>query len=303
MRRFPLLVRIPLGVLGVLILLGGVLFLLYALLITRSNGHIVVNGERRSYILYVPRGLDPTKKVPLVISMHGLAGWPGNQVRVTQWNKLADEQGFIVVYPRGTGFPLRWRSGNAETSVNDVAFIYALIDKLETENNVDPKRIYANGFSNGGGMAFALSCTLSDRIAAIGTVSGAYLFPWSECQQQRAVPLIAFHGTADPVVPYLGGPSETLDLPFVVVPDWIAAYASHEGCAQTPEPLASQGKASAIRYSGCQNGAEVIFYTLQDGGHSWPGSTGTPRFVGGETNHDIDATRLIWNFFSAHPLP
>lgn len=303
MNRLPLLIRIPLGALAALILLGGALLLLYASLTLRTNGHINVNGERRSYILYVPKSLDPAKPAPLVISMHGFAGWPGNQVRVTQWNKLADEQGFIVVYPRGTGFPLRWRATNAQTVVNDLAFINALIDKLEGSYNIDPKRIYANGFSNGGGMAFALSCQLSDRIAAIGTVSGAYLFPWSECVQTRAVPLIVFHGTADPVVPYLGGPSKEFDLPFVAVPDWVAAYANHSGCPLKAEMLAPQGKASAIRYSGCGQGAEVVFYTLQDGGHSWPGSKGTPRFIGGETNHDIDATRLIWDFFSVHPLP
>jgi len=303
MRRLPLLVRVPLMVLGLLILAGAALMLLYFLLSLRTNGHISVNGERRSYILYVPKDLDTTKPVPLVISLHGFAGFPGNQVRVTQWNKLADEEGFIVVYPRGTGFPLHWRATNSQTVVNDLAFITALMDKLEGQYNIDPKRVYANGFSNGGGMAFALSCQLSDRIAAIGTVSGAYLFPWSECASQRAVPLISFHGTADPIVPYMGGPSDSFDLPFAPLPDWIAAYASHAGCLSMPETLAPQGKASAIRYSGCHDGAEVIFYTLQDGGHSWPGSTGTPRFVGGETNHDIDATRLIWNFFNAHPLP
>src|SRR6202162_4938983 len=136
----------------------------------RSNGSIVSSGQKREYLLYVPKSYDPTSPAPLVISMHGAGGWPVQQMDVSQWNRLADEYGFVVVYPSGTGGagPRVWHGG-----ARDVRFISELIDTLETAYNIDPARIYANGFSNGGEMAFVLSCALSDRIAAGGVVGAA----------------------------------------------------------------------------------------------------------------------------------
>jgi polyhydroxybutyrate depolymerase len=121
-------------------------------------------------------------------------------MNVSQWNKAADAHGFIVVYPAGEGGgPKTWlmRGRRTPSRMPDVIFISELIDKLGASYNIDPTRIYANGLSNGGGMAFALSCTLSDRIAAIGAVAAAETLPWSWCMDLRPVPMIAFHGTAD----------------------------------------------------------------------------------------------------------
>ena len=116
---------------------------------------------------------------------------------------------FLVVYPEGTGFPRRWRAGGwPGDPMADVVFISDLIDTLSAEYNIDPARIYANGLSNGGGMSFLLGCALSDRIAAIGGVAGAYALPLEDCLPSRPVPMIIFHGTVDAIVPYLGGPSE-----------------------------------------------------------------------------------------------
>jgi polyhydroxybutyrate depolymerase len=244
--------------------------------------------------------------VPLVISMHGFAGWPARQAESTHWNQLADEEGFIVVYPAGTSFPMRWSShqlpGAADVSMKDVVFISDLIDHLEQEYAIDPERIYANGFSNGGGMSFLLSCALSERIAAIGTVSGAFLYDWDACQPARPVPLIAFHGTADPVVPFAGGRSTYFDLPFPAVSDWVQAYAAHNGCAQSPEALPAGTEVRGAQYSGCAQNADVVFYTVEGGGHTWPGGPDMLKFITGPTCHSIDASRLMWDFFEQHPL-
>ena len=269
----------------------------------RSRGTLLVDGERRHYLLYVPKTYDTSKQTPLVISIHGYGGFPENQSSVSGWNKLADQYGFIVVYPAGTGFPLHWRASGTADSYKEVDFINQLIDTLEGEYNIDPQRIYANGHSNGGGMTFMLTCTLSDRIAAAGSVSGGYLYPWSQCQNQRAVPLIAFHGTADPVVPYTGGPSRLFDLPFVDVPTWIGQYAAHNSCLSTAQDLPAVKEVTGVQYSGCSGGADVVFYTLNGDGHAWPGSTSLlPKAVVGPTSNSIDATALMWQFFSAHPL-
>ena len=193
----------------------------------KTNGMIVSFGQHRTYLLYVPASYDPATPMPLVISMHGFAEWPAHQMQISGWNKLADEYGFIVVYPSGSGFPRRWlasgRVGDSSDPMLDVIFISDLIDELKRQYNIEPARVYANGLSNGGGMSFLLGCKLSDRITAVGSVSGAYLFPLDGCKPSRPVPMIAFHGTADPIVPYQGGPSRRFNIPFPAIPEWMAA--------------------------------------------------------------------------------
>ena len=274
-------------------------------LANRTNGKLVVFGKTRTYLLYVPERYHPSVPAPLVISIHGYAEWPAHQMEISRWNELADQYGFLVVYPSGTRFPLRWRTraevGSAADPMPDVTFIAELIDTLERDYNIDPKRIYANGLSNGGGMSFVLSCELSQRIAAVGLVAGAYLTPWEACNPSRPVPAILFHGTADPIVPYQGGPSRSFDLPFPVIPEWVNALARHRGCNSTPRELQPLGRVRGVQYTGCS--ADVVFYTIEGGGHTWPGGKAIPRWIAGTTTYDIDATRMMWDFFQQHPLP
>src|SRR6185369_3693789 len=145
---------------------------------------------------------------------------PVQQMELSRWNRVADENGFIVVYPSGKAGlgPRVWRE-------RDARFISDLIDKLQAEYNIDPRRIYANGLSNGGGMSFVLSCTLADRIAAVGMVGAAHLLPWSWCKERRPMPMITFHGTADSFAPYKGGMSWVAASPFANIPRWTANWA------------------------------------------------------------------------------
>jgi polyhydroxybutyrate depolymerase len=287
-----------------IILFLALLVVLAFLRSNRTNGRLVSSGVERAYLLYVPESYDPAVPTPLVISIHGYAEWPAHQMQISHWNDLADQYGFIVVYPSGTHFPLRWRISSGLFSDNDpmldVAFISKLIDKLEEEYRVDSSRIYANGLSNGGGMSFVLSCALSERIAAIGSVSGAYLFPWDECRPSRKVPAIVFHGTADPIVPYAGGPSRSFDINFPPVPKWIDTLAERNGCTGAPEQLTASGEVSGIHFTSCE--ADVVFYTIAGGGHAWPGGDPLPESIAGYTSQDIDATRTMWEFFQSHPL-
>lgn len=297
-------------IIGLGSLLGAALLLViilgaYFLAANKTNGTLVSSGEKRQYLLYVPASYDPNKPTPLVISIHGYAEWPAHQAQISRWNNLADEQGFIVVYPSGLNFPKRWRTmGFARTRGDpqkDVQFISDLIDKLESEYNIDPTRIYANGLSNGGGMSYLLACRLANRIAAIGSVAGAYTYPLDQCSPSRPVPLIAFHGDADPIVPYLGGPSRSFNIPFPSVPDWMQNWADRNQC-KTAAPIARQGDASGSAWTDCSQNADVIFYTITGGGHSWPGGNPIPAWIVGKTSQDIDATRVMWQFFELHPL-
>lgn len=299
------IIRIPLVLLGLaasLVLVAAIAFLI----LDRTNGSIISSGEKRSYLLFVPESYDPATPTPLVISIHGFAEWPAHQMQMTRWNDLAEQYGFIVVYPSGTSFPKRWRTtggpGSESDPIPDVTFISHLIDKLEGEYNLDPTRIYANGLSNGGGLSALLSCKLSGRIAAIGSVAGAYFFPWSECPPSRPVPSIVFHGTADPIVPYLGGPSHDPVIPFPAIPAWVETLSRRNGCSQAPTEIPLSGAVSGLHYSNCTLNADVIFYTVAGGGHSWPGGEALPQFIVGLTTQDIDATRVMWAFFEEHTL-
>ena len=267
----------------------------------RNNGSIVSSGRTRKYLLHVPRTYDRARPTPLVISMHGASGWPVHQMELTRWNELADRQGFIVVYPSGmdSAGPRVWHVG--DDFGTDVRFISDLIDKLEASYNIDPARIYANGFSNGGGMAFVLSCTLSDRIAAVGMVGAAQTLPWSWCKDPRAVPMIAFHGTADSFAFYNGGESWVAPVPFPAVPRWTASWARRNGCKAKVDSAAAPD-VTRREYTNCADDASVVLYTLRGGGHTWPGGTPLPEWFAGPTSHSIDATSEMWAFFQAHPL-
>jgi len=159
-------------VLGISALIGEIYWELH-----RSNGEVLTGGQKRAYLLHVPRTISSGRPVPLVICLHGFAEWPAHLMRLSHWNQLADEFGFLVVYPRGGGFPFRWRCsgsfGTQPEQSEDVQFISDLIDQLTKEYKIDETRIYANGLSNGGGMSFLLASRLSECIAAIGGVAGA----------------------------------------------------------------------------------------------------------------------------------
>lgn len=185
------IVKILLGAVSIVIAVPVALLLVilaYAVAVNRADDTLVSSGETREYLLYVPKTYDRAKPTPLVISLHAAMNWSAFQMNLTRWNALADENRFIVVYPAGNGAVLKtWfmRGSRNPSRMPDVVFISDLIDKLNATYNIDPARIYANGMSNGGGMAFALSCTLSDRIAAIGAVSAAQSLPWSWRTQQH----------------------------------------------------------------------------------------------------------------------
>ncbi len=270
----------------------------------RDNGAFVSSGENREYLLHVPSSYDPSKPTPLVISMHGAGLWGAVQKEISQWNELADEQRFIVVYPSalgGEGVRV-WRVEPGTELAKDVRFISELIDTLEASFNINSTRIYANGLSNGGGMSFVLSCTLSDRIAAVGMVGAAQTLPWSWCKDQRPVPMIAFHGTADRHVPYNGGSAWMASTRFPNVPTWTANWARRNRCGA--KPFESTMAPDVIRraYTSCADDADVVLFTIQGGGHTWPGGGPLPEWFVGTTTHTIDATSVMWAFFRDHPL-
>jgi polyhydroxybutyrate depolymerase len=305
--------KIILGVLTIVIGLP-VAFILSAFvcfsIMDKTNGIIVSSGVTRRYLLYVPKTYDRSRPTPLVISMHAAALWPAAQRETSQWNKVADEHGLIVVYPSGTTLrgsgtgvlPKVWRMGPRSLEL-DVTFISDLIDKLEAEYNIDPTRIYADGFSNGGGMSFAVSCRLSHRIAAVGAVAAAQTLPWDWCNDSTPVPTVAFHGTADPMVPYKGGKSRDPFNPvmFPDVRDWAANWARRNRCSADPSDTRVTANVRRLAYTNCADHADVILYTVEGGGHTWPGGKPLPEWMVGRTIREINASSVMWEFFLQHP--
>ena len=295
-----------LRVVGALLLLTGLLAVAAYREIYRSNGEVWSGGRKRSYLLHVPQTYQASRPTALVICFHGFSEWPAHVMRLSHWNRLADESGFLVVYPCGSRFPLRWHCGGGfskpDQAQADVQFIADLIDQLKRDYNLDETRIYANGLSNGGGMSFLLAGQLSERIAAIGSVGGAYALPWKDFNPKRPVPAMIFHGTADPIVPFHGRSWGTSGFSLPDIPQWVQTLAARNGCQTNSVLLPASGSVSGVHYPGGTNHADVVFYTVAGGGHTWPGGKPMAAFIVGKNTADVDATRLMWDFFEAHTL-
>jgi polyhydroxybutyrate depolymerase len=259
-----------------------------------SEGQITYGSEVRHYLLHVPTSYQAGVPVPLVLNFHGLGSTSSQEESITGMSIKADNEGFIVVYPDGLN--AKWATGPGPEGQADLQFIRDLIAALEGQYNIDPKRIYATGISNGGGMTNRLGCNMADLIAAIAPDSGAYNF-WQDCSPTRPVPVLAFHGLDDGIVPYNGGESPTIEPP---IPDWAAAWAARDGCSATPSQSSPVEGVTVQTWSGCQGNAEVILYTLANHGHSWPGSLVMPKAI---TSQAVNATNVMWDFFMAHPMP
>jgi polyhydroxybutyrate depolymerase len=267
-----------------------------------TEGSLLVDGQERSYIAYVPTNYDGTQPLPLLLVFHGFASSPFNIMRMSGFNMLADEQQFMVIYPGGSEQPAVWYSG---TSVlrpfdddRDLRFIDALLDRLIAEECVDTQRVYAVGFSMGGGMVHRLACERSERLAAVGTVAGAFATIPGGCLPDRPVPIMALHGLRDRVVPFNGA---GLLLPDVS--EWISGWAQRNRCADVRDyqPPFERG----VHFKACAQGAEVVLITGERLGHTWPGTPHPNRAsrLGGEDDGSINATRLLWTFLSRYTLP
>lgn len=275
-----------------------------------GNGHtdhLITSAERRGYVLHVPRSYDASRPTPLVISLHGAALWGAAQREISGWNAVADREGFLVAYPSGAGraAPRVWRSVSRDDSVigRDARFVADLIDSIGGRYNLDRSRVYVNGFSNGGGMTFALSCVIRHRIAAVGMVGAAQTLPWGWCRDSTPVPAIVFHGTADPAVPYEGGMSWVGPRAFPSVSSWVVRWAERNRCAASFTE--SRVAVDVVRrtYARCADSASVVLYTIEGGGHVWPGGADLPGWLTGRPITSIDASSVMWEFFSRHALP
>jgi len=278
-------------------------------------------GLKRTYRLHRPAaGGSP---LPLVIVLHGGGGTGEGMIKLTGggFDRLADRDRFLAVYPDGVG--KNWNDGRSpeETryrthteNIDDVGFISALIDSLVRKQNADPHSVYVTGISNGGMMSYRLACEIPEKIAAAAPVAGSIprnLF--GRCSPSRPVSILAINNIDDRLMPWDGG---SVTGPFGVnklgavlsVSEVIGFWVDEDACSPTPvvtdEPDRDPEDGTRVRreeYGGGTDGTEVILYAVEGGGHTWPGgSQYLPAWIIGRTSRDIDATTLIWDFFKGH---
>jgi len=261
------------------------------------NESLQSGGLTRTYVLRIPSGYAGSARVPLVVAYHGYGMAAAQFAAYDGFDAAADNAGFIVVTPDGTGEPTVWNTAKSPGAPDDVQFTKDLIASLQSELCVDAARIFTAGYSLGGGMALRVACDLPDTVAAVAAVAALY----PNCV--APVPLIAFHGTADAVVPFEGRDPTATTGASPVVRRSVSEWARTLGCDGLPLISRPAAEVELSTFQRCPYGTgDALLYTIIGGGHTWPGATfPLPENVFGKTTAAINATDTIWRFFAAHP--
>jgi len=278
---------------------------------------IFFQSLNRSYLIYTPPSYDPEKPMPVVLGFHGGTTTAQKFSQTTKFNQLAAQEGFIVVYPQGVD--KYWNDGRDVAglpSQDDVAFVSAVIDDIKKIRNIDSRRIYATGISNGGFFTQRLACQLSDKIAAFVSVASTLAQPMStRCNPNNPVSILLINSPDDKFLPWQGGRgTRGLGGYILSVPDTVKFWRQRNSCSSQPDVQSNvqsvdnnqknDGTSIQIsRYSQCRNGSEVILTTIYGGGHAWPNGLGQPQWLVGRTSRKIDGSSYVWNFFKRHALP
>lgn len=277
------------------------------------TGSMVIGGLTRTWLLHVPDKYSSLNPAPLLLALHGRLGDGKGMASLTHLSQVSDQYGFIVVYP--DGYQRGWADGRGATTadqagVDDVAFLSALIATLSSTYAINAQRVYVTGISNGGFMAQRLGCDLSAKVAAIAVDAATFPIDLAaRCAPSHPMPVLLFNGTDDPLVPYQGG-TVAMDRGEVYsAPQTAARWAALAGCAANPASatvptIVNDGTTvSDVTYSGCKSNALARFYTIDGGGHTWPGGTQyLPAAIVGKTTHNLDASQTLWAFVSQFTL-
>ncbi|MHB8497634.1 MAG: CE1 family esterase [Acidimicrobiales bacterium] len=300
--------------------------------VTNERVDLEVGGVARWFLITTPSPTTPSTTGsqtnhraavprPLVLDFHGLAEGASLQALTSQFGVLGQKDGFVAVFPQGTGNPVQWNTVARGTANPDLTYVADVLDHVESSQCIDTSRVYADGFSDGAFMVSLLACTMSGHFAAIAAVSGLQL-P-NPCRTRRHVPIVAFHGTADPILFFNGGVGTatlnrllgkggSTDTPTTLppvrlhgagYPATVQAWATKDGCDPKSTDTTIASHVVRRTYS-CPPAAAVDFYIILGGGHAWPGSSFSRSIssLTGFTTFQINATDLIWRFFEQFRL-
>lgn len=274
---------------------------------------IMVDSISRSYTLYIPEK-SKDKRLPLLIALHGGGGTGVNMIKLTDFNDYADEYGFAIVYP--DGIEKHWndrREVNRKyingKEIDDVKFLTNLIDTLIFKYNIDSNRVFVTGISNGGAMSFYLALHIPNKLSGVAPV--AISMPTHMINNDSIVtpiPIMIIFGDEDPFVPFNGGEISLWNIKrgkVVPVKEAVDFWVKNNNCNEEPEVTylnkkMDNTKAIKYEYNPKQNGAEVVYWLIEGGGHTWPGGWQyLPKFVVGATSREIIASEEILKFFES----
>lgn len=268
-------------------MLASLLMVLCLQMAAQTWEDVKVGTSTRKTLTYVPKNVE--KSPALVISLHGMNQDPGFQQNQTQWNALADTEGFIVTYPLGNN--KMWDTNG----MGDVKFVEAVMKDMELKHHVDKNRIYLSGFSMGSWLGYHCLETLGDKIAAFGPVSGVDI--GKQPRANRMVPIMHIHGTGDDVFKYTGDPHHMAG-GYPSIEEYVKKWAAYEGCDTSnpqvirPYPAGSTGpKATRTIYNNVNDDVEVNLISIDGKGH-WHSND----------PNGVNSTQELWNFFKRHQL-
>jgi polyhydroxybutyrate depolymerase len=274
-----------------------------------SLEHSIKVGERsRSYLVYRPATLGRQKPVPLVVVLHGGFGSGAQAEKSYSWDAEADAEGFVVAYPDGVR--RSWNAGGTccgtalRDNIDDVGFLTEMIVAVSRAENIDPKRVYMAGISNGAAMAYRYACEGSMPVAAFGSVSGDMTEP---CPHPHAASVMEIHGLDDHNIPF-GGGNGTKGVTHIKWPPVTQTIDLFRRAGKCTMPATSTRGVVTTAVSVCTGGHEVILTTIAGAGHQWPGGRPQGMFATALLNLDppstvLDATATLWHFFKEHESP
>ncbi len=271
-----------------------------------STVRITSNNQQRSFLIHLPPSYGQ-QQLPLVVNYHGYDSTADYMARYTNMAAEADAGNFIVVFPQGgldsssppkTSWNAGIGAGGPTGNDNDVLFTSDMLSYLQKNDCVDPQRIFVTGYSIGASMAYRVACTLSNQIAGLATVEGAFYHFDGGCQPSRPLSVLEIHGQADLLAPYDGDQTRMLASVERILNIWF----DNNKCDQNASQIIFQkDDVIGTKWSNCADQTVVEHYKISDGGHVWPGSS-INRPDLGFTTHTIDANVVIWNFFSSLKL-
>ena len=272
----------------------------------RFSETISIDGRQRTYVVNLPPNYYESSGFSLVVALHGGGGSSTQFETSSKLTEKANAEGFIVVYPDGTGIIKTWNAGTCcgsavTNDVNDVHFISSLIDQLISNYKINQKKVYATGHSNGGMMCYRLACELSNKIAAIAP-NASTMVVTQPCNPARPVPILHMHSKLDENVVYTGGYGNGISGVYCPPLDSVFNIWSINNNCTNSSQVAISNDYTLTKWLNCSNNADINFYLTNDGGHAWPG--GLPGSANGDTpSSAINANDLLWNFFQQYQLP
>jgi polyhydroxybutyrate depolymerase len=267
------------------------------------HGIFDFEDQQREYIYFAPTGLD--ENAPLVVVLHGFTSSAEKIMNYSRFNRLASKHQFAVLYPQGS----KDEKGNTfwnvaydfhkNTTVNDIDFLISLIKTIQEDHKLSTENTFLTGMSNGGEMTYLLGCMYPDMFKAIAPVAGTmFINFFDRCLSVTDIPVLAIFGTKDEVTRYDGDPENEdgwgvyksiLD----IINFWAESIHYDKKSLFALKDLDTTDGSQVIktRYYNSNNGHQVLYFKVVNGGHDWPGAWG---------NKDMDASKEIWTFFNSY---